>query len=125
MIYLCDTNVIIKYANGLTMPLATMEILQTDTTQILVSAASSHEIYQKIRIGKLAPLAIDISSLYHDFNAEVSDVEHRDFILSAQLEWYVKDPFDRIIAAQTLRLNVPLISADCHFDALPLTRIWS
>jgi PIN domain nuclease of toxin-antitoxin system len=125
LIYLCDTNVIIKYANGEAMPPATQAVLQADATQILVSAASSHEIFQKIRIGKLAPLAVDIASLYRGFDAAVTAVEHEDFIISAQLDWYVKDPFDRIIAAQTMRLRIPLISSDRHFDALPLTRIWS
>jgi PIN domain nuclease of toxin-antitoxin system len=123
--YICDTNVIIKYANGEPMPLAVMAILQADTAALMVSAASSHEIYQKIRIGKLAPLPVDIDTLYKSIVADVVDVSHVDMIESARLSWYVKDPFDRMIAAQSLRLGATLISSDRHFDALPLTRIWS
>ena len=35
-----------------------------------------------------------------------------------------KDPFDRLIAAQCLRLDLTLVSADAAFDAYGVRRVW-
>jgi PIN domain nuclease of toxin-antitoxin system len=35
-----------------------------------------------------------------------------------------KDPFDRMLAAQSLVNGVPLLSADVIFDAYGVNRIW-
>jgi len=35
-----------------------------------------------------------------------------------------KDPFDRIIAAQALGMNSPIISVDSDLDSFGVRRIW-
>jgi PIN domain nuclease of toxin-antitoxin system len=35
-----------------------------------------------------------------------------------------RDPFDRMIAAQALALDIPVISIDSKLDAFGVTRIW-
>ncbi|MGH7201887.1 MAG: hypothetical protein ACREJB_14870 [Planctomycetaceae bacterium] len=35
-----------------------------------------------------------------------------------------RDPFDRLIAAQAMVEQIPLLSADPAFDAYPVHRIW-
>ena len=35
-----------------------------------------------------------------------------------------KDPFDRLIVAQALTMDVPLLSPDAAFDRYGITRIW-
>lgn len=43
----------------------------------------------------------------------------------ATLAWEHRDPFDRLLAATTLALGIPLISADEVFDTLPdISRLW-
>ena len=37
--------------------------------------------------------------------------------------WEHRDPFDRLIAATALRMNVPLLSADAVFDGVDM-RLW-
>jgi PIN domain nuclease of toxin-antitoxin system len=35
-----------------------------------------------------------------------------------------KDPFDRLLIAQAVTENVPLVSADATFDAYSINRLW-
>ncbi len=43
---------------------------------------------------------------------------------SGSLAWFHRDPFDRLIAAQTLELGWSLLSKDVIFDAYGVHRIW-
>jgi PIN domain nuclease of toxin-antitoxin system len=45
-------------------------------------------------------------------------------IRSGLLPLHHRDPFDRLMAAQSLELGVPLISADAIFDRYGVERIW-
>ena len=40
------------------------------------------------------------------------------------LPFYHRDPFDRLLAAQSLEMDVPLISIDAIFDRYGVERIW-
>ena len=44
---------------------------------------------------------------------------------SGNLPWYHRDPFDRLIAAQTLELGWSLLSKDVIFDAYGVRRVWN
>jgi PIN domain nuclease of toxin-antitoxin system len=46
-------------------------------------------------------------------------------IRSGRLPWYHRDPFDRLLAAQTLDLGWSLLSKDVVFDAYGVRRLWS
>jgi PIN domain nuclease of toxin-antitoxin system len=45
-------------------------------------------------------------------------------IRSGLLPFHHRDPLDRMLAAQSLELGVPLISADTIFDRYGVERIW-
>ena len=42
----------------------------------------------------------------------------------AQLPLFHKDPFDRIMIAQAIIENIPIISIDPYFQSYPVTVIW-
>lgn len=42
----------------------------------------------------------------------------------AILEFYHRDPFDRLLAAQSMIEQMPIISRDPAFDAYGVTRLW-
>jgi len=80
-----------------------------------------------VRIGKL-PEAILLES---DFEKIVQQAGYRllpigiDVTLRAgRLQTDHKDPFDRMIAAQALGLDMPLISADPKLDLFGVRRVW-
>jgi PIN domain nuclease of toxin-antitoxin system len=35
-----------------------------------------------------------------------------------------RDPFDRLLIAQAVAEEIPIVSADAVFDAYPLQRLW-
>ncbi|MGH9762446.1 MAG: PIN domain-containing protein [Blastocatellia bacterium] len=50
-------------------------------------------------------------------------VEYAD--VQASLPAHHRDPFDRLLAAQALTGDLPLVSADMIFDQYGVRRIWS
>lgn len=40
------------------------------------------------------------------------------------LPFYHKDPFDRLLIAQSIAEGIPIVSADAVFDAYPVARFW-
>lgn len=75
--------------------------LQTGSLEIFAGVLLAHGVEL---LPVLGPEAIDVSRL-------ASDRHH--------------DPFDRLIAAQCLRLGLPLLSVDEAFDGYGVERIWS
>jgi PIN domain nuclease of toxin-antitoxin system len=95
--------------------------------QILVSSASVWEIATKHRIGRLGgvePLLADV----HDwlrragFEALSITIEHAQMAGT----WPVphRDPFDRMLAAQSKLEGIPLISSDAAFVAFGVQLRW-
>lgn len=58
--------------------------------------------------GGLAILPIGLDQLY----------------LTERLPLHHRDPFDRLIIAQAIVANLPILSADAAFDRYGITRIW-
>jgi PIN domain nuclease of toxin-antitoxin system len=50
------------------------------------------------------------------------EVRHTAYMIS--LPFHHKDPFDRLLAAQSLADGLALVSADTAFDAYGVVRIW-
>jgi len=42
----------------------------------------------------------------------------------AKLPFHHKDPFDRLLIAQSMVEDFPIVSADAAFDAYPVKRLW-
>ncbi len=94
---------------------------------VLVSAASAWEIATKVRIGKLpgaVALVADFEGLLvrEGFETLAVSVDHA--IRAGQLPGAHRDPFDRMLVAQALAENVPLISNEVVFDSFAVRRVW-
>lgn len=102
--------------------------LMADTeNQILVSAASAMEITLKHRIGKL----MEAAPFINDGVLEIGHLEYlpmpitlRHASMAGSLPFEHKDPFDRLLIAQSLIEKVPLLSNEKLFDAFGIERIW-
>ena len=105
---------------------ATALITEADT--VFVSPISFFEIGQKVRIGKwpeMEPFINDLPSLLAEQGGRVAALAPEVCLKGATLAWEHRDPFDRLLAATTLALGIPLISADEVFDTLPdISRLW-
>ena len=108
-------------------PLARRLLLEAPQRAIYVSAASAFEIATKVRLGKLqVPPA-----LLHDFGYVVEsdgfrllDVNAASAIRAGQLESAHRDPFDRLIGAQSLVLGGAVVSNDPAFAEFGVDVVW-
>lgn len=102
-------------------------LLQPQRNEVYVSAASAWEIATKYRLGKL-PLA---QALVDDFVPVIRSagylplpitLEHA--LRAGHLPAEHKDPFDRMIVAQSIHENMALISNDAQLDVFGVRREW-
>jgi PIN domain nuclease of toxin-antitoxin system len=95
-----------------------------DTT-ILVSAASAWEIAIKSAAGT-TDAGPPVDNIDNELEQEgfVEPPIFAHAIRAGLLRGPHKDPFDRMLAAQTLAENVALVSRDPHFVLYAVRRIW-
>jgi PIN domain nuclease of toxin-antitoxin system len=94
---------------------------------ILVSAATGWEVATKFRLGKLpgaADVALDFSGALRSQGFEGLSVTVEHGVRAGALQGSHKDPFDRMLMAQALTENIPLISNELIFDAYGVLRLW-
>ena len=96
-------------------------------TEVLVSAASAWEVATKVRLGKL-PGAENFAA---EFTRCISQLGFQELAISVEhgqragsLPGVHRDPFDRMLIAQALALNLPVVSRDEIFDQYHVARIW-
>lgn len=94
---------------------------------IFVSPASLWEIAIKISLGKYALPAPFTTSweeqlLTNDFTLLPISVSHTARV--ADLPFHHRDPFDRLIIAQSLEQGIPVVSSDDKFDHYGVERVW-
>lgn len=97
-----------------------------DTT-LLVSPVTAYEICAKRTLGKLpeaAALAADFEAKIAPLNVEGLAVTQAHTIVAGKLDMTHRDPFDRILTAQSFVERTPLVSIEAAFDAFGVKRIW-
>ena len=95
--------------------------------EILVSAASVYEISLKVRYGRL-PEAVGFESdlvlnIEDRLGYTVLPLEPETMMRAARFDDAHADPFDRMIAAQAIQNNLPLLSTDARLDAFGVRRL--
>lgn len=94
---------------------------------ILVSAASAWEIATKVRLDKLhgaERLERDFLDLMDKAGYSLLAIEVEDALRAGRLPGEHRDPFDRMLAAQALARDIPILSNDGALDVLGVRRIW-
>ncbi|TVP62009.1 MAG: type II toxin-antitoxin system VapC family toxin [Nodularia sp. (in: Bacteria)] len=130
MMFLLDTHTFIWYVmDNSRLSNQVIELINDENNQIFVSVASLWEIAIKQSIGKFTfnqplPFEIFITQQLHlnDFSLLEIKISHVAVISSLPL--HHRDPFDRLLIAQSIVENIPLLSADQIFDAYPIQRLW-
>lgn len=91
-------------------------ILEDPTNTIFVSAMSSVEIIIKHSIGKLD---IDLAVLdnIEEMGFELLDYSNEDALTLKALPMHHRDPFDRMLIAQSINRGLKLMSKDTKFEA--------
>jgi len=98
-----------------------------ESNAILVSAASAWEIATKVRMGKLPGaerLERNFQDVMEDAGYTLLAIDTHSALRAGRLPAEHRDPFDRMIAAQALGLDIPVLSPDAKLDQFGIRRIW-
>ncbi len=101
-------------------------LLESDA-DLLLSVANLWEISIKVGIGKLAlpqPLDIFIPQQLTDNAVEILPVSLAHLNVVSKLPFHHRDPFDRLMIAQAMVEQLPIVSVDTTFDSYSVKRFW-
>ena len=101
--------------------------IANESNDIAVSAASAWEIATKFRIGKLPgceAVAVDVAGHIAGQGFEELEIGVADAERAGRLPGTHRDPFDRMLAAQALAHDFPVVSVDPVFDRFGVNRLW-
>jgi PIN domain nuclease of toxin-antitoxin system len=103
------------------------EQIYTGSNDLWLSVASLWEILIKVQTGKL-PLPVPTGSyMVRNLAAnhiEVLPIKLGHVLRLESLPPYNRDPFDRILIAQSIEENLPLITSDPVFEKYPVKLLW-
>lgn len=94
---------------------AHLPAVEDESTDLLVSAASSWEIAIKHGLGRLElpePPGRYVPDRLRAIDAQPVAVEHAHALAVASLPRLHRDPFDRLLVAQSQALDAPIVTAD-------------
>ncbi len=109
------------------LPQTTRELLEDGTNELYLSVASVWETAIKVSIGKLKlpqPIfqIVDSQIQNNSINLLPITLAHLDVIET--MPFHHKDPFDRLLIAQSLVEGITVVGIDAAFDAYGTNRIW-
>ena len=121
---LLDTHTFLWYADGNPQLSQHAAALLADPANALyLSVASVWEVAIKVNIGKLklsTPYPVYMSAAISGYGMTVLPITLDDCERYTPLTFPLanhRDPFDRMLIAQSLRLGFPVVGADANFDA--------
>ncbi|MCT7974203.1 type II toxin-antitoxin system VapC family toxin [Laspinema olomoucense] len=124
---LLDTHTFLWFVMGdPRIPPDLQDIIADENNQKLLSKATVWEVAIKQSIGKLnfaRPFRDVIEQQLAANGIDLLDISLAHIEVVASLPRHHRDPFDRLIIAQGIVENIPIISADTIFDAYPIQRI--
>ena len=116
--YLLDTHILIWWlADAPQLSAKFRQLLEYEEDAVFwVSAASIWEIGIKQSLGKLS-VSADLIAAIHNNNFQLLSItaQHADY--AARLPLHHKDPFDRMLIAQSTLENIQMLSQDSVFQA--------
>jgi len=107
-------------------PLA-LNLIEDANNEVLLSIVSVWEIAIKVSIGKLSitqPFDKFVENQIKINNIELLNISFEEACFVANLPFYHKDPFDRLIISQSIIGMLPIVSSDLIFDSYSVNRLW-
>ncbi|MFO8040498.1 MAG: type II toxin-antitoxin system VapC family toxin [Sodalinema sp.] len=125
---LLDTHVFIWWV-GLPEKLSerVTTLLGNRDNELFLSVASVWEMQIKLKSGKLTldlPLEEMILNQQEENDLNLLNIDVADVWVLDGLPVPHRDPFDRMIIAQSIRAELSLMSVDRLFDSYPIKRLW-
>jgi PIN domain nuclease of toxin-antitoxin system len=124
---LLDTQIIIWFVNDYPQLNDHLkDLIEDKNNTIYLSIASLWEMSIKYNLGKLKfersyQEFVELEIIQSCIN--LLDIKVNHLYVHSHLPLHHKDPFDRLIIAQSIAENIPLISVDSIFSQYPVTII--
>jgi PIN domain nuclease of toxin-antitoxin system len=99
----------------------------TGPNDLWLSTASVWEILVKVQAGKLPlpqPSGPYLIKQAAENRIEVLPITLDHILRIESLAMHHRDPFDRVLIAQSIEEKLPLVTADPHFEGYPIEVIW-
>jgi PIN domain nuclease of toxin-antitoxin system len=122
---LLDTNVVVWLLTGNRAAVSDHAVaaLTDDAHPLLVSAASVWEIAIKRSLGKLR-LADGWQAALRGLDVTPLPITSMHAEAVEDLPWHHRDPFDRLLVAQAMVEQCPLVTADTRLAAYSIDVVW-
>jgi PIN domain nuclease of toxin-antitoxin system len=126
--YLLDTHALLWWLAGdRRLSKAARTAIADERHTVFVSAASAWEITAKFRLGKLPGAHVIVSDIggvvaTQAFSPLPITIVHAQRAGALQNDH--RDPFDRMLIAQSLAEGLALVSNEKIFDGFGVTRLW-
>ena len=125
---LLDTHTFIWYVTDNPRLSAHVKLLiEDENNEKLVSIASIWEMAIKHSIGRLnfsLPFIEFVGQQLTVSNIGLLEINLPHIEVVASLPLHHRDPFDRLIIAQSMAQQIPILSVDAIFDAYAIARVW-
>jgi PIN domain nuclease of toxin-antitoxin system len=125
---LLDTHALLWWLDGdRRLSLKARRAIASESNAILVSTVSAWEITTKARLGKLpgaSEVAADVAACVAAQNFLPLDITLLHAQRAGSLASTHRDPFDRMLIAQSQIEDVALVTDDEVFDAFDVRRFW-
>ena len=125
---LLDTHALLWWLDGdRRLSLKARRAIASESNSVLVSAVSAWEITTKARLGKLpgaTDVAADVAACVASQGFLPLDITLLHAQRAGRLPGVHRDPFDRMLIAQSQIEDVALVTDDEAFDAFDVRRFW-
>jgi len=128
MKYLLDTHTLLWFLQGdKKLSDKARQLIDSPRNSQFLSIVSLWEIALKVSLGKLVldkPFERLFPEQLHFNRIQILNITVDSLIKLTTLPFHHRDPFDRLIIAQALVEEFPIIGADTAFDAYGISREW-
>jgi len=127
MALLLDTQIIIWLESDKRKIPATISDAISQASEVFFSKVSIWEMSIKLSIGKLElnqSLQTFTRNFSQDYGFHLLEIDLQHIYASQFLPVHHRDPFDRLLIAQSLTEKMPIVSSDELFDLYQVHRIW-
>ena len=125
---LLDTHALVWWiADSCRLSDKASRLIADESRDVFVSAASAWEMATKYRLQKLhlpELAAFDMAGAIAGQGFRELPIRVQDASLAGRLPGPHRDPFDRMLIAQSLAHGMALVSRDAVFDRYGVTRVW-
>ena len=125
---LLDTHAFLWFVlNDTSLSTVARSLISDPQNDVLISPATYWEVAIKVSIGKYqlpGPFADFMSEQIARNDLTILPITVGHAAVVALLPFHHKDPFDRLLIAQAIVENIPVLSVDAAFDPYPVIRLW-